>query len=112
MIALIVAAGALALLYFWLVGHWFARILMSFVLWPCFAAIAFAILGSNGPLDLPPASAIFLAALVACASAMGAWVVSGYPIRHRIKAGWPVTLYRDGQRWHAEVYEGFIRGGR
>jgi hypothetical protein len=113
MIALIIAAGALALLYFWLIGHWFARVLMCIVFWPIFIAVTFGILSAAfpGPIGLAPDIGILVAIVGVGLSAAAAWKVSGYPTRYRIKAGYPVTLYREGQTrpWFTELYEGFIR---
>jgi len=60
----------IALLYFWLVGHWFARILMFIVLTVLFSAVALA--GDNRE----PATNLFLLAL-----AIGAgWIVASLPL--------------------------------
>lgn len=54
MVALIVVLLCLALLYFWLVGHWFARVLAFLALWPVFFLIATG--GITGIFYLLPAS--------------------------------------------------------
>jgi hypothetical protein len=78
MIWLLVGALALGLLYFWLLGHWFARVLVFLALIPCLimAARLFAEGYSWGYAGL------FVLAFPA------AWLVAGVPIwvRKRVKS--------------------------
>lgn len=113
MVALIVVAGALALLYFWLLGHWFARVLMALVLWPTFLTMWWLVVAAF--MDGAPKEAGIFAAFAMIIgtglSAVGAWKLSGYPIRWRIKAGYPVALWREehGRPWFADFYDNLVR---
>lgn len=89
MVALIIAAGALALLYFWLIiGHWFARVVMFLVLWPILTTVWWLILAAfmdGASKDFAPAAA-FAMILGISVTGFCAWGVSGFPIRHRAMA--------------------------
>jgi len=80
---LMIGAGlALALLYFWLIGHWFARVVM-FLLLAVVGFIAGAALASASP--NPPTFALVLFGLIGAALA---WPLSGIPIyywRHQFR---------------------------
>jgi len=80
---LMIGAGlALALLYFWLLGHWFARVVM-FLLLAVVGFIAGAALASASP--NPPTFALVLFGLIGAALA---WPLSGIPIyywRHQFR---------------------------
>ena len=92
LIALILAP---ALLYFWLIGHWFARVLTFLV----FAAL---LGGGGGALllsapDAPPAAGIFGAIIGAAL----AWFVSGIPIYVR-RQQQTATLRRGFEMIHPD----------
>jgi hypothetical protein len=84
MVHLILALLGLVLLYFWLVGHWFARILMTSVLW----AVAVAILGVGMKLFvsaayLSGASQQWVLLYFCVPAAGGAGVLASLPTWHK-----------------------------
>lgn len=73
---------ALVLLYFWLLGHWFARILTFLLLAAMFGVIGAMLTGMEKP---PEASHGWVGLLLGAALA---WPVAGIPIyywRHEIR---------------------------
>jgi hypothetical protein len=83
---------ALALLYFWLIGHWFARVLMFLMLSPLFAAtvaVVAGLLGGNqSHPNSEPSVAIVLVAFCVGAGGVIAWFVSMLPIYYRRRQLW------------------------
>lgn len=81
-VVLVAIPSCIALLYFWLVGHWFARLLA----FPCIAAILLAVVAFTSMATRTPGGAAGwdLAwrwlALIACIPA--AWLISGAPGAH------------------------------
>lgn len=73
MIWLTVAAVVLAALYFWLIGQWFARVVM----FPCFAAITCAV-GAALANQMHGDAAIWF--LAVCVGVVAAWYLSGIPV--------------------------------
>jgi hypothetical protein len=72
---LIGLALAVALLYFWLIGHWFARVLAFLVFAVCLGAAAGAGLAAANPAD-----GAFVGILGLIFGTVAAWFVSGIPI--------------------------------
>lgn len=77
MYTLLVLALALALLYGWLVDHWFARVLMFLLLMVCLSFGGAALLHSSP--GAPPAAG----AIGGIVGAVLAWPVSGIPIYYQ-----------------------------
>ncbi len=82
---LIGLALAVALLYFWLIGHWFARILMGFLLVAAFLTVGGTTASSSTDGNM---AAILFGAL---AGGTLGWLA----------AGWPVYYWRAKARQHA-----------
>lgn len=79
---LIGLAVAAALLYFWLIGHWFARVLVFLGLAP---TIFVVLLATSHYSETAAAGAIIIAGSLGLALA---WPLAGLPVyywRHRIK---------------------------
>jgi hypothetical protein len=80
---LIGLAMGVALLYFWLIGHWFARVLV-FLMLACAGFVGGAALTNISP-NAPPAG-IIICGLIGAALA---WPIAGLPVyywRHHIRA--------------------------
>lgn len=63
----------LVLLYFWLLGHWFARVVTLILFVPLFAVAGAAMLGSNGA----PQGLVLLGAICGC---VAGWFAAGIPV--------------------------------
>jgi len=75
MMHIIVGLGlALVLLYFWLLGHWFARVVMFLALAVAFGALGALFTGAGGP---PAQNHALVGMLIGAALA---WPVSSIPI--------------------------------
>jgi len=72
-VGILISAAACILLYHWLLGHWFARVLVFLGL-ACLALIATAIIGHADA---------GLGVLVFAGGGLVAWVASGLPIYYR-----------------------------
>jgi len=67
----------LVLLYYWLLGHWFARVVTLILFVPLFALGGAALFGSIATTAQPPPGLVILGALIGAALA---WPVSSIPI--------------------------------
>lgn len=79
----------LGVFYFWLKGHWFARILAFIFLVPTIVVCAGK---SMSPVDWPYAAAFLISAVVI------SWLISGLPIYFmawRLRAGWAAPSSRE-----------------
>jgi len=65
---------ALVLLYYWLIGHWFARVVMFLTLATTFGALGALFTGAGGP---PAQNHAWVGLLIGAALA---WPVSSIPI--------------------------------
>jgi hypothetical protein len=84
-IVLIVVLLGVALLYFWLVGHWFARVLVTPVIWAIIALVLAAVgfqTWTGAPVALTWATLVLWALAIPCA-----WFIAGIPIARARKAG-------------------------
>lgn len=93
MVELVCVAAFLACLYFWLIGHWFARVVVSIILVPVCAVIGAAILnafcmkGYEGHLMAIVPGAI--------AGGFGGWMLAGAPVFYG--RGWVWTERDDSE---------------
>src|ERR1700686_5708467 len=90
MVALIIVLLCLALLYFWLVGHWFARILMTPVLWVVAGLGLGLFVFGSGILPDSPSTSRGIGALVWLVAIPVAWVVGAIP-QERARARGPTS---------------------
>lgn len=74
----------LALLYFWLIGHWFARVLMFVALGVVFGAISFFIVAANTGVEQAGFMAVPLGVLAA-------WYAAGVPTYYHRQPSWPLS---------------------
>ena len=91
---LIGLGAAVVLLYFWLIGHWFARVLVFIGLFLIAAALGIA----TGCSVLPGAQVYGVVVFIG--SAIGAWYLASAPIlywRPRIAAAFAASEARDNQ---------------
>jgi hypothetical protein len=74
----------LALLYFWLLGHWFARALMFVVLGVTFGGACFFIVAANTGIE----QAGFMAVPI---GVLAAWFAAGAPTYYHRQPSWPLN---------------------
>lgn len=74
MVWLVAIAAGIALLYFWLSGHWFARVLTTIALWPVLLVCTDPVLYLVEPGYNPALAALFIGL-----NGVAAWFLAGIP---------------------------------
>lgn len=87
MVWLVAIAAAIALLYFWLSGHWFARVLTCLALWPVLIVCTDPVLYLM-ELGYNPA----LAALFIGLNGVVAWLIASVPGYVRKRRNAPLSM--------------------
>ena len=86
MVVLLVIAASLVLLYVWLTGHWFGRVMafLAFIA-PCALIWANSSLAHAWVADLPETSGLYVlwALVLLGPSAFAAWLIASVPIGYR-----------------------------
>lgn len=98
MIELTCVAAFLTGFYFWLIGHWFARIVVSIILVPVCAIIGAAILNAiavKGMGNVDVDGNVLAVVTGAVAGAWGGWLIAGAPVFYG--RGWVWTERDDSE---------------